>query len=384
MPGNDRKIKILFIVTSCRKSGPTQQLYNIIRNLDFTTFNAMMITLYKEDEEQSQINFFGELLKVKKVPTTKIQILTGFDFMLKKIIRKYEPDIIHSHGVFPDFAVSKIMPQRQIHTIRNYMWEDYIDKYGKIVGNFFVYLSLYTIKKAKLSLVCSSSLSNLYKKNKSIDIEYIRNGVNTEKYKIVNQDEKKQLRNSLDMPKNAFIFVYTGSFLPRKNIPFLCEVFENEFKDDKNTILLLLGDGVEKSMLEKRYASMKNMIFLGNKRNVDNYLNASDFFISSSKSEGLPNSVLEAISSGLPVILSDIPQHLEILEEGKKLGEIGYSFKLNDKEDLAKIMKSVIKSKVIDSEICRRVACELFDSKTVSREYQSRYLEIWKQEHAKK
>ena len=50
---------------------------------------------------------------------------------------------------------------------------------------------------------------------------------------------------------------------------------------------------------------------------VQEYLGASNYFISASLAEGLPNSVLEAMACGLPCILSNIPPHVEIHEMNK-------------------------------------------------------------------
>jgi glycosyltransferase involved in cell wall biosynthesis len=58
-----------------------------------------------------------------------------------------------------------------------------------------------------------------------------------------------------------------------------------------------------------------NIVFLGHKKNVNEYLKSSKYYISTSLSEGLPMSSLEALSVGLPLILSDIPAHREIFNK---------------------------------------------------------------------
>ena len=69
---------------------------------------------------------------------------------------------------------------------------------------------------------------------------------------------------------------------------------------------------------------------------VKDYLQAADIFISTAVSEGLPNTVLEALSSGLPCILSDIGPHREIIEKNVGAGKL---FKLRDSVELSKIME---------------------------------------------
>ena len=88
-----------------------------------------------------------------------------------------------------------------------------------------------------------------------------------------------------------------------------------------NKILYLLGEGQLLNQIQEKYKSNK-IIYVGKTDKVIDYLKLSDYFISTSASEGLPNAVLEAIACGLPVLLSDIPQHKEILDEIKDAGKI--------------------------------------------------------------
>ena len=64
--------------------------------------------------------------------------------------------------------------------------------------------------------------------------------------------------------------------------------------------------------------------------NVEQYLMAADGFISTSLSEGMPNSVLESLAWGVPVIISDIPAHREILEIAPKAGVLFASDQMED------------------------------------------------------
>jgi glycosyltransferase involved in cell wall biosynthesis len=67
-------------------------------------------------------------------------------------------------------------------------------------------------------------------------------------------------------------------------------------------------------------------------------LNSCKYFISSSESEGLPNSLLEALSMGLIPIVSSIPQHLEVLEE---INAVYYCYVLGNVDELCKTIDSI-------------------------------------------
>ena len=186
---------------------------------------------------------------------------------------------------------------------------------------------------------------------------------------------KKAIRRNLGLPCDANIIIYTGQFIKRKNVDFALEAFSYGFNDNDGLFFVLLGDGPELNRLKTRYSSFDNIQFVGQKTNVQEYLHASDVFLSASKSEGLPNSVLEAISCGLPVLLSDIPQHKEILDGG---GKCGYSFPLDDCRHLAHLMKKLISNDDIDalSKAARKTAECYFSSMAMCKNYQDVYLGI--------
>ena len=81
-------------------------------------------------------------------------------------------------------------------------------------------------------------------------------------------------------------------------------------------------------------------IFLGHVDNVLAYLKCSDLYISASLSEGLPNSVLEALAENINCLLSDIPPHIELLGENK----INF-FDPEDAEQLASLIEKSFKNK---------------------------------------
>ncbi|WJY17141.1 glycosyltransferase [Pectobacteriaceae bacterium CE90] len=80
---------------------------------------------------------------------------------------------------------------------------------------------------------------------------------------------------------------------------------------------------------------MKNVQFLGQRDNVFPYLVAADFFISPSYNEGLPNTVLEALSCGVHCILSDISPHEELSIEHPEYISLFKKRAVSDLENVA-------------------------------------------------
>ena len=139
---------------------------------------------------------------------------------------------------------------------------------------------------------------------------------------------------------------------------------------------MLLGDGSDFDDLKKLYGNISNIMMTGSVSNVNEYLQASDIYISSSKSEGLPNGVLEAMAVGLPVILSNIEQHKEIYDANKAIGEL---YQIGDKNDCLNKLLSMDKSKIIYcGQQAYKCAHSQFSAKRMSKEYQEEYLNVYK------
>lgn len=368
-----KRIRIVYLMTSCRKSGPTQVVLNIIKNLDNSKFEPILITLYDEESDSQMADILPFVSAHYLIKTGKKDIVLGQDVALKKTLEELNPDVIHSTGVFPDYAASKIAPEKQMITLHNYVYEDYLAKFGKIRGIILAKLQLSAIHKAKSVVACSESLSKIYKEKMNLEVGFIRNGVDVEIYSRAKEDEKKRLREKLGIPSDAFVFIYTGQFIERKNVSFLLKNYVKVVDRIPQAYLLLLGDGSERNELQKQYSSDR-VNFRGSVNNVNEYLRASDVYISTSKSEGLPNGVLEAMATGLPVVLSDIQQHIEIAEVNETCA---WLYKQGDAEDFkAKLYVARDCAYRECSSAAYKVAHKSFDAKDMSRKYQKEYESI--------
>jgi len=368
------KNKIIFLVTACKNLGPIQQMLNLIKHLDRDLFEPILITIYKESNDgTSRLPEYLPYVKHYYVPTSKLDIILGRTKKLKKLIKDMNPQIIHSLGVFPDYAVCRMKFGCQVVTIRNFVFIDYPAKFGGFIGTILARIHLYTLRRTRQTFACSESLAKQYATELNLKFPFIRNGVDVSKFSAVPQEEKYRLRKMLGLPMDKKILVYTGQFVERKNQKFLLKAFteDSRFGD---AYLILLGEGNDYPELKAQYGSAKNVRFFGSVNNVKEYLQASDLYVSTSKSEGLPNGVLEAMAIGLPVLLSDIEQHEEIYNTNPAIGNL-YP---NNEQDifcdtLFKMLIGDLKAAGIQA---YKSAHEQFSAEIMSKNYQRAYLEI--------
>lgn len=107
---------------------------------------------------------------------------------------------------------------------------------------------------------------------------------------------------------DRFILGHAGHLAEVKNQKFLLELMPQILERRPDALLLLLGEGPDRPMLEKRIREMgleDHVIMTGNVTNVADYLSAMDVFVFPSLFEGLPLSILEVQANGLPCVISD-------------------------------------------------------------------------------
>lgn len=331
--------KIAYVVSDLKRVGPTNQTLNIINNSIYKN-NSIVITLFEETEDTMIDEYMNKGIKIICLNLNRITFILSGQNKLIKVLQENNIDIIHSYGVKPDCLcnkVSKKIKLTHIITLRNYPKEDILTRMNFIKGIIALHNHLKALLNCDNVVCCSKTICDKMSKDyPNKKFTYIQNGVNTEKFKKIDLEEKLLLRNKYKIDKDKIVFISTGSFIPRKRIE---ETIIGFLKANlENSILLLLGDGQLFTELKDKYSKNDSIIFYGKCSNVIEMLQLSDIFISSSESEGLPNGVIEAIACGIPVVLSNIPQHFEILEEIENAGLI---YDLGNIQDFSDKLKEI-------------------------------------------
>ena len=124
---------------------------------------------------------------------------------------------------------------------------------------------------------------------------------------LFNNKSRNHIRQQYDISPDTFVLGNVGRLQYQKNQEFMLEVFHTLHNIEKDSKLILVGDGPDRDMLQQKvreYNLEEAVIFTGVQSNISEWLSTFDVFFFPSRFEGLSIAALEAQANGLPVITS--------------------------------------------------------------------------------
>lgn len=345
-------MKILFLLSQLKKQGPNTQFLYLAEELLKHSVEITVLT-FKNYDDDSSLALLFERYGVEVVSCSHLSRY-GFMKALSKMSNSF--DYVCSYGLESDFYNAFLTRSRRISFARNQLFYSYASVYGPI-GYVFGALNYIFFKRMHVVFACSKSVQS-YLQRFRLQSKCLSNTINIGVLNdlIGNNSDfedsgESTIRETSDFARFKRVFITISSRLEGKNTEFLLKCFSKP-KLQENALLVL--GYMPKDQIEK-FTSVSNIKFLGFKPNIYDYLKISDYFVSASYHEGLPNAVLEALYFGLPCLLSDIPEHLEILEKCPST-KVGYSFRNDSIESFEENLIKVIDMNI---EECSAAACSL-------------------------
>lgn len=164
-------------------------------------------------------------------------------------------------------------------------------------------------------LACSKLAGEwLYPKKYLEKVKIINNGIDVEKFKF-NLEKRNQLRKEMNL-ENKFVLGNVGRFSYQKNHEFLIKIFNEVQKIEKESVLLLIGNGELEEQIKEQVKELKledKVIFFGTTDKVEDYLQVMDIFPFPTRFEGLGIVAIEAQAAALKIIASDrVPEEAKL------------------------------------------------------------------------
>lgn len=280
------------------------------------------------DDRIPEMGYYKNELK-SKIKYINLRCQSGLQikslWRIYKTIRKEKPDIIHAHTdviciFLPALLYNKAIYFHTLHSLANVCLRK------KILKPIYKWFYKTRITPITISNACSESFQELYKENYSIKINNGRAPLK----ETIHINEVQQEIQSLKLHSDDKVFIHVARCQPEKNQKLLIESFNLFLQNNYHGILLLIGASYDK--IENKYLldmARKGIYWLGLKSNVCDYLKQADFFILSSKYEGLPISLLEAMSCGVIPICTPAGGIPNVINN-KKYGYISNGFTCED------------------------------------------------------
>ncbi|MDC3287133.1 glycosyltransferase [Alphaproteobacteria bacterium] len=319
------KTKIIFLTPGIQMGGAERQLASLARGLMALEFEVLVISLTRM-EQQPHFSEFDRInvvqMDLKKNVNLPIKL-----YKLKKIIKKFDPDIVQGWMYSGNIAATILsfgMKFDLYHSIRASNMD--LKRYG-----FKIWLNRKLAVFAKNVIV--NSFSGL-KFHESIGFNaqkmfVILNGIDTTQFKP-NKKSRDIIRQSLGINKTEYVIVYAARVDPMKGhekvlgIARLCP----------NIKFILVGKGTE------NLKSLDNVIKLGLRHDMNSIYCGSDALLSLSNfGEGFPNVIGEAMACGLPVLANDVGDSWHVI------GKFGCLLDASSIAQLAQQINSFIQNK---------------------------------------
>jgi glycosyltransferase involved in cell wall biosynthesis len=324
------KKKILIRIGSLRHGGAEKVLINFLKNLPEDKYEVdLLINLYtgmyiKEVPSWVNLHYLlkGEMITTNKpheIPVKVFRVLyqkmfLWFPFLLYQFIlkdKKYDVEIGAIHGMYRELLSSPQKDSKKIIWIQNDIFN--LKEYTPdVIRQLFRFDRI---------LVISNKLKEEMQKLAQNDRE--KQAVVKIFNPIDKEDTLKKANTAIDdypFSNDIPTFITIGTVYPQKGYDRLLDVHKKLMDEGLKHQIIIIGDGFdfEKTQTKLNELGLQETVrMLGFRSNPYPYLKKADFYVMSSRHEGFPTIIAEALILNKPVISTDVSGIKDLLQEGK-------------------------------------------------------------------
>lgn len=376
MVKKEKPIVVAQIMGKWVGGGVEAVIMNYYRNIDRSKVQFDFIC----DEDSTNIPY-DEIKKLggRVIICPPYQKIFKYEKFLIDLFKKNNYKIVHSNinalSVFPLRAAKKAeVPIRIAHSHSTTNKKEWKKNLMKQV------LRPFSKKYATDYFACSELAGRWLFGDKTFEqgkVTIINNAIDLDKFKY---DEKvrKEKRKELNINDDTLVVGHIGRFVAQKNHTFLIDIFNELHKKEKNSILLLIGQGPLMSEIKQKVDSLgisDSVKFLGQRDDVNELYQVFDVFLLPSLYEGLPVVGVEAQATGNLCILSNsMTQETKILDTTKFI-----SLDMKTEEWVSIILDNYSKFKKHDT--TDEITKNNFNIKKETSELENKYVELMRKNY---
>lgn len=325
-----RPLAVAHVLLSLEPGGLENGVVNVVNRLDPARFRSQVCCLKRAGE-------FAQRLR-GPVEVHPLGWRGGNDpllpLRLARLFHRIRPDIVHTRNAeafFYGFLAAKIAGVRAVvHSEHGRTFDDRpLRFWAQRVFSRSTDAIFAVSEQLKRDLVTHVGIPA-----PRIDVLY--NGVDLGRFDASQRD---QVRAELGIPDGELIVGSVGRLVPVKNYPLLLRALHR--LGANNVTLLLVGEGAERGALQEAARGLgmgARLRLLGHSETVPRLLSAMDVFVLPSVSEGMSNTLLEAMSCGVAVVASNVGGNPEIIKDGQS----GLLFESCDEAALCELLRTLM------------------------------------------
>nr|WP_298248837.1 glycosyltransferase family 1 protein [uncultured Halomonas sp.] len=297
-------VRVLHVFASLDRGGAEGMVMSLYRNIDRSKLQFdFVVNEHPHDyAHEDEINALGG--RVFRMPVFKGINSLQYYHAWRQLFREHpEWKVVHAHHTSPAFLY--LMAAKKLDRIT--IAHSHIASYEKNLKSLSKIFTRYPLRYISHNLFsCSDAAAKWMFGKKSNESIILNNSVDASalRFSCINRIKK---RDELKL-NSKFVVGHVGRFETQKNHDFLLDIFYYIKEKKPDAVLLLVGDGVQRSKIEEKVCKLKleeNVEFLGVRSDVVELLSAMDVFVFPSIYEGLPVTLIEAQANGLPCVVSD-------------------------------------------------------------------------------
>ena len=340
-----RPIRVLRVIARLNVGGPALHVTYLARGLAERGYETTLVAGDVARGEESMA-FVAEHagVEIVRLPGLSRELAPLRDAVaairLARIIRQVRPDVVHTHtakaGAVGRTAALLSGPRRRpvvVHTFHGHVLRGYFGRVGTLVFRAIeTALARATDRLVAVSPEVRDELVALGVAPAE-KFTVVRLGLELER-RVAFSGDAAEVRRRHGIPADAFVVGWFGRMTAVKQTDDLLTTLAALLERDVDALLLLVGDGDDRTRLEERAHELgvaRACLFLGYQQDVAPWFAISDAVVLTSASEGTPATIIEALAACRPVVATDVGGVSDVVDEG----ETGFLVPAGDTDALA-------------------------------------------------
>ena len=304
------RVRLLYVVNNFATGGAERHLLELWRGLDRDRFEVAIACFRREGQFTAEVGSLGLPVHELRTPRTIFGPggLLGL-WRLVSLVRAWRPDVIHGYLLGPNLFAAiagRLCGVRAVVIAKRNV--DAFETPRQIAVQRFAH-RLATHATAVSEAVAGTSVALGMPRSR---VTVIPNGVDPVRFGGASGSAAE-----LGLEAGVPVIGSVGCLEARKDYATLFDASERLAAEGRSFQLLLVGEGREHDALAARAATLGRPVrFLGERRDVERLLPLMDVFVLSSREEGIPNALLEAMAAGRPCVATAVGGTPEVLTDG--------------------------------------------------------------------